>query len=84
MAEKLVYLRTAFNALGKGLRVPERRRSARDNSRYNRMRPSYVPLPSVPLLSQAEFDRLAMADKLSYLSRAIREVRRMRAPASTS
>ena len=84
MAEKLRYLRTAFTALGKGLRVLERRRSARDNSRYIRTRPWSVPVPLVPLLSQSEFDRLAIEDKLSYLSRAIREVRRMRAQVPTS
>ena len=88
MAEKLVYLRTAFAALGKGLRVLERRRRVPDNRRDYRTRPSSAPVQLVRRLSQAEFDRLAMQDKLSYLSRAIRDVkqagRRMRGPISTS
>jgi hypothetical protein len=83
MAEKLRYLRAAFAALGKGLRVLERRRSVREDPRYSRTRPSSG---SARLLSQGEFDRLAMEDKLSYLSRAIQEVnqvdrrKRARAP----
>ena len=93
MAEKLAYLRAAFTALGKGLRVLERRRSARDDSRQEKTRPSSEPVRLVRLLSQANFDRLAMEDKLSYLSRAIREVndrevkqvdRRMRGRVPTS
>lgn len=93
MAEKLAYLRAAFAALGKGLRVLERRRSARVDSRDNKARPSSTPVRLVRLLSQAEFDRLAMEDKLSYLSRAIREAtgrdvkqvdRRMRRQGPTS
>ena len=87
MAEKLAYLRTAFAALGKGLRVLERRRAAREDPRYSRMRSS-APVRWVRLLSQAEFDRLAMEDKLSYLSRAIRDVnqadRRMRTRVPTA
>ena len=74
MAEKLAYLRAAFAALGKGLRVLERRGSARDEPRDSKTRPPAAPVRRVRLLSQAEFDRLAMEDKLSYLSRAIREV----------
>ena len=73
MAEKLAYLRSAFSALGRGLRVLERRRSARDDSRQEKTRASSAPVRLVRLLSQTEFDRLAMEDKLSYLSRAIRE-----------
>jgi len=88
MAEKLAYLRTAFAALGKGLRVLERRRAAREDPRYSRTRPTLAAARWVRLLSQAEFDRLAMEDKLSYLSRAIRDVnqadRRMRARVPTS
>ena len=94
MTEKLAYLRTAFAALGKGLRVLERRRAAREDPRYSKTRPSSAPVRLVRLLSQANFDRLAMEQKLSYLARAIREVnqlgevtpvdRRMRARVPTS
>jgi hypothetical protein len=77
MAEKLSYLRTAFAALGKGLRVLERRRVARDAPRPGSPRPPSAPVRLVRLLSQANFDRLAMEDKLSYLSRAIREVNQL-------
>lgn len=93
MAEKLAYLRAAFNALGKGLRVLQRRRSARDDPGYARTRPPSAPVRRVRLLSQADFDRLAMEDKLSYLSRSIREAnqaglveveRRMRGRVATS
>ena len=92
MAEKLAYLRASFAALGKGLRVLERRGAARDDPRYSKARSSAGPVRLVRLLSQASFDRLAMEDKLSYLSRAIREVkqdvkqveRRMRGRVPTS
>ena len=77
MAEKLAYLRTAFAALGKGLRVLERRRVARAAPRSSSTRPSSAPVRLVRLLSQANFDRLAMEEKLSYLSRAIREVNQL-------
>jgi hypothetical protein len=94
MAEKLAYLRAAFAALGKGLRVLERRGAAREVPRYSKTRPSSGPVRVVRLLSQGDFERLPMEDKLSYLSRAIREAnqvgdinqvdRRMRGRASTS
>jgi len=93
MTEKLAYLRAAFAALGRGLRVLERRRSARDEPSDNKARPQSAPARVVRLLSQAEFDRLAMEEKLSYLSRAIREAndrevnqvdRRMRRQGPTS
>jgi hypothetical protein len=93
MTEKLAYLRAAFAALGKGLRVRERRGSARGEPRDSKTRPSSAPVRLVRLLSQTEFDRLAMEDKLSYLSRAIREAndrevnqveRRMRGRVPTS
>ena len=93
MAEKLAYLRAAFTALGKGLRVLQRRRTAREEPRYPKTRPPSAPVRTVRLLSQAKFEQLAMEDKLSYLSRSIREVnragvvrvdRRMRGRAPTS
>ena len=77
MSEKLAYLRTAFAALGKGLRVLDRRRAAREDPRYSKTRPPSMPARLGRLLSQANFDRLAIEDKLSYLSRAIREVNQL-------
>ena len=81
MPEKLAYLRAAFSALGNGLQVLERRRSAPRNSapagetaRKNRTRELQRTDSVARLLSRADFEQLSIEDKLAYLSGAFREL----------
>jgi len=60
MQAKLAYLRSAFSALGKGLRVLDRRRS---------------PPRTTPALTKDQFRRLALSDRIAYLSRVSGELR---------
>lgn len=68
MAEKLAYLRAAFGALGNGLQVLERRRSAPRTPA-----PAGEP-PRRDILSRAQFEQLSLEEKRTYLSGAFREL----------
>ena len=81
MPEKLAYLRAAFSALGNGLQVLERRRSASRNSvptgetaRQNRSAELRRTPSFARMLSRAHFEQLSLEDKLTYLSGVFREL----------
>ena len=85
MAEKLAYLRTALNAVGRGLLVQERRSgpsrtapraaTSRNNRSLSFRQAVAADWPVVPMLSKADFDRLTIEHKLAYLSRTIRQLK---------
>lgn len=68
MPEKLAYLRAAFSALGNGLQVLERRRSA-----PRTLAPAGESLRP-EILSRAQFEQLSLEEKRTYLSGAFREL----------
>jgi hypothetical protein len=81
MAEKLAYLRAAFSALGNGLQVLERRRSAPrtpvPDGETMRLHATSASPSFTRMLSRANFERLSLEDKLTYLSWAFLELKQV-------